>query len=100
MVNADPMKIEKFSKGNSTDPTKKNQIYFLLCSIPVLLIVSLIFFMVAHVEGSMMGTPEQEAQAYMDKRLAKFIKETPGGQNASANKGSGADNRIVGDTLE
>lgn len=32
--------------------------------------------------------------------MAKFIKETPGGQNNSANKGSGADNKIVGDTLE
>jgi hypothetical protein len=56
--------------------------------------------MIAHVEGSMMGTPEQEADAYINSRMAKFIKETPGGKNASANTGSGADNRIVGDTLE
>jgi hypothetical protein len=32
--------------------------------------------------------------------MEKFIKETPGGKNSSANKGSGADNKIVGDTLE
>lgn len=47
-----------------------------------------------------MGTPEQEADAYIQKRMEKFIKETPGGKNSSANKGSGADNKIVGDTLE
>lgn len=62
--------------------------------------MSLIFFMIAHVEGSMNGTPEQEADAYINSRMAKFIKETPGSKNASANTGSGADNRIVGDTLE
>ena len=94
------MKVDKFSKGGKTDPSQKNRIYFLLGAIPVLLIVSLIFFMIAHVQGSMMGTPEEEAQAYANKRLAKFIKETAGGQNASANKGSGADNKIIGDTLE
>lgn len=55
--------------------------------------------MIAHVEGSMMGTPEDDANAYMAKKLAKFVKETPGGGNASANKGSGADNKIVGDEI-
>ena len=94
------MGVNKFAKGKENDPQRKNVIYALLCAIPILLLVSLIFFMIAHVEGSMMGTPEQEADAYIAKRMAKFIKETPGGANASANKGSGADNKIVGDTLE
>lgn len=31
--------------------------------------------------------------------MEKFIKETPG-SNSSANKGSGADNKIIGDSLE
>lgn len=31
--------------------------------------------------------------------MEKFIKETPGGKNASANQGSGADNRNIGDSL-
>lgn len=58
VVNADPMGVNKLAKGNEKDPQRKNVIYALLCAIPILLLVSLIFFMIAHVEGSMMGTPE------------------------------------------
>lgn len=32
--------------------------------------------------------------------MDKFIKETPGGKNASANKGSGANSKVISDTLE
>jgi hypothetical protein len=94
------MGVNNFAKGKASDESTKSKIYALLCAIPVLLLVGLIFFMIAHVEGSMMGSPEAEADAYIQKRMEKFIKETPGGANASANKGSGADNKIVGDSLE
>jgi len=52
------MGVNKFAKGRPSDPGRKNVIYGLLCAIPILLIVSMIFFLIAHVEGSMMGTPE------------------------------------------
>jgi hypothetical protein len=52
------MRVDNFAKGKPTDANRKNTIYVLLCAIPVLLVVSMIFFLIAHVEGSMMGTPE------------------------------------------
>jgi len=51
VVNADPMGVGKFAKGKESDPARKNLIYALLCCIPILLIVSMIFFLIAHVEG-------------------------------------------------
>lgn len=59
------MGVDKFAKGKNADPQRKNVIYGLLCAIPVFLIISMIFFLIAHVEGSMMGTPEAEAEAYI-----------------------------------
>ena len=58
------------------------------------------FFLIAHVEGSMMGTPEAEAEAYANKYIDKYIKEVGGNKNASANTGSGASQSVVGDTFE
>lgn len=43
------------------------------------------FFLIAHVEGSMMGTPEAEAEAYANKYIDKYIKEVGGNKNSSAN---------------
>ena len=75
-------------------------IYSLLCAMFVFLIISMIFFLVAHVEGNMMGTPEQEAEDYITRRMQKFIKETKGNQNSSANKGSGADAKLIADRMD
>lgn len=57
-VEKDPVRVNSVAKGKASDPDRKNVIYALLCAIPILLIVSMIFFLIAHVEGSMMGTPE------------------------------------------
>ena len=48
----------------------------------------------------MVGTPQMEAESIISMRMEKFIKETPGGANASANKGSGADNKLISDTID
>lgn len=65
-------------------------IYGLLCAIPLLMLISLIFFMIAHIEGSINGTAETEVNDIISKRMADYIDKNPAAANASANKGSGA----------
>lgn len=58
VVNSDPIGVNKFAKGRESDGPRKNVIYGLLFAIPLFLVVSLIFFGMAHIEGNMMEKPE------------------------------------------
>jgi len=56
------------------DPEKESmkfRIYSCVVLVPVLLLVSMIFFMIASIDGAMFGTPEGE----IDGIVAKKIKE-------------------------
>lgn len=64
------------------------------------MIISLMFFMIAHLEGATMGTEQQEVDAIIDKKLSDYIDHTPGAKNSSANKGSGAKAENQGDSLD
>jgi len=96
MTKSDPLKVNKLGE----DEERKNIIYGLVCGIFLLMIISLMFFMIAHLEGATMGTEQQEVDAMVDKKLADYIDHTPGARNNSANKGSGAKAESQGDSLD
>lgn len=75
-------------------------IYGLSIGIVLCLLVSLMFFMIAIMESSMMGTEQDEVDAIINSKLNEYIDKTPGAKNASANKGSGAKAEMVGDSLK
>lgn len=59
MTNRDPLKVDKLGD----DEQRKNTIYGLVCGIFLLMIISLMFFMIAHLEGATMGTEQDEVDA-------------------------------------
>ena len=72
----------------------------MLCALPILILISLIFFTIAQIEGSINGTADSEVNEIISKKLADFIDKNPGAANNSAGKGSGANGNINGDSLE
>lgn len=56
MTHKDPLGVNKLSKGADVNDERKNVIYGLVCAIFLLMIISLMFFMIAHLEGATMGT--------------------------------------------
>lgn len=48
-------------------------IYILLISIPLLLILSFIFFMIASMDGAMFGTPEHEIDNIITDKMNSII---------------------------
>lgn len=100
MTEKDPLGFNKLQKGKPDDESRKNTIYGLVCAIFLLMIISLMFFMIAHLEGATMGTEQQEVDDIINKKLADYIDHTPGAKNNSANKGSGAKAENQGDSLE
>jgi hypothetical protein len=90
MTDKDPLGVNKMGKGKDDDESRKNTIYGLVCAIFLLMIISLMFFMIAHLEGAAMGSEDQEVDEIINKKLADYIDHTPGARNSSANKGSGA----------
>lgn len=72
----------------------------MLCALPILILISLIFFTIAQIEGSINGTADSEVNEIISKKLADFIDKNPGAVNNSAGKGSGAHANINGESLE
>ena len=54
MTEKDPLGVNKIGD----DEGRKNTIYGLVCAIFLLMIISLMFFMIAHLEGATMGTEQ------------------------------------------
>jgi len=44
-------------------------------AIPVLLIVSFVFYMIASMDGALFGTPENEVESIIADRLKDYIQE-------------------------
>jgi hypothetical protein len=100
LTDKDPLGLNKMQKGKSDDESRKNTIYGLVCAIFLLMIISLMFFMIAHLEAATMGTEQQEVDDIINKKLSEYIDHTPGAKNSSANKGSGAKAENQGDSLD
>jgi hypothetical protein len=49
--------MEKLSRSQTFAQQHKTRVYGLLIAIPILLLISLIFYMIASLDGAMFGTP-------------------------------------------
>jgi hypothetical protein len=47
----------------------------LLVAIPVLLVVSFVFYMIASMDGALFGTPENEVETIIAGKLKDYIQE-------------------------
>jgi hypothetical protein len=73
LAESDPFKINKFAKAEAINKTDMKSIYFMAISIPLLLVISFIFFMIASMDGAMFGTPEDEMDSIITDRMGSFI---------------------------
>ena len=65
--------MNKYGNADSDNENKKKQIYFLFFIIPVLLVISLLFYMIASIDGAMFGTPEDEIDSIISDKMREFI---------------------------
>ena len=81
IVQNDPIKLSKFAPDNTNSETTKN-IYILLFAFPILLLLSLLFYMIASLDGAMFGTPDGEIDTLISNKMKDIImqvdKETGG----------------------
>jgi len=73
LAQSDPFKINNFAKAERVNSTNTKSIYFLAISIPLLLVISFLFFMIASMDGAMFGTPEDEMDSIISDRMGSFI---------------------------
>jgi hypothetical protein len=50
-------------------------IYMLLLVIPLLLVISFVFYVVASMDGAMFGTPEQEIDSIISEKMKAIISQ-------------------------
>ena len=72
-VSADPMGIDRYASKSPSPSYHKNQIYMCLVAIPLLLIVGIIFFMIASIDGALFGTPDDEINSIIDSRVQSMM---------------------------
>ena len=75
MIVDDPLRINQRLKtsGQNYQPNQTRRIYWLLVAIPVLLIISFVFYMIASMDGALFGTPENEIESIIADKLQAYI---------------------------
>ena len=78
IVDKDPAalhKLGKFTKSGRINPWYNHQIYILLVIIPLLTILSALFYCLAELDSLIGGTPEDEVNDIIERRLRNIIIE-------------------------
>ena len=67
MVENDPMQVDKMNRARvDANGSTKKQIYALVVAIPLLVVVAIIFFMIARIDGAIFGTPDDEMNSIIE----------------------------------
>jgi hypothetical protein len=74
----------------------RKHIYWDLVAIPVLLIVSLIFFLVATMDGKLFGTPDDELDNMINDKMKEIMTEI----DKSDSKGASNNDLMIGDSFD
>lgn len=74
----------------------KRSIYSELVAIPLLLIVSLIFFLIATMDGKIFGTPDDELDLLINEKLKDIMAEI----DKNDAKGGNNNDLMVGDSFD
>ena len=70
----------------------RKNIYILMAVIPLLLIVSFVFYMIASIDGAMFGTPDDEIDSIISDKMKSIIQV--------AQAGDGESGSHIGDSLD
>jgi hypothetical protein len=69
IVQNDPIKLSKYAKPGNINSSNTRNIYILLVLIPLLLVVSFVFYMIAGMDGAMFGTPDDEIDGMIAEKM-------------------------------
>ena len=89
-IAADPIKLNRYSR-NGNNSFQRN-IYILLVVIPLLLIVSFTFYMIATMDGKLFGTPDDEIDNIINSKMKDII-------SAVDSESGGAGSGKIGDSF-
>ena len=66
-------RINKNQNNQEENKKLKNNVYTLIVLIPLLLIISFVFYMIATIDGAMFGTPDDEIDSIISDKIKSII---------------------------
>lgn len=74
----------------------KRHIYIDLVAIPLLLLISLIFFLIATMDGKIFGTPDDEIDSLINDKMKEIMTEI----DKADGKGASNNDLLIGDAFD
>jgi hypothetical protein len=76
LVDQDIMKLKaRIPRNNNKAESVRRHVYIDLVAIPVLLIVAVIFFFIATMDGTLFGTPNDEIDDLINDKMKEIMSE-------------------------
>ena len=83
-------------RNNNKAEDVRRHVYIDLVAIPLLLIISLIFFLIATMDGKLFGTPDDELDNLINDKMKEIMTEI----DKTDAKGASNNDIMIGDTFE
>jgi hypothetical protein len=83
-------------RNNNKAEDVRRHVYIDLVAIPLLLIISLIFFLIATMDGKLFGTPDDELDNLINDKMKEIMTEI----DKTDAKGASNNDLMIGDTFE
>ena len=83
-------------RNNNKAEDVRRHVYIDLVAIPLLLIISLIFFLIATMDGKLFGTPDDELDNLINDKMKEIMLEI----DKTDAKGASNNDLMIGDTFE
>ena len=97
IVDDDIMKLKnRIPRNNNKAEDVRRHVYIDLVAIPLLLIIALIFFLIATMDGKIFGTPDDELDNLINDKMKDIMAE----MDKSESKGASNNDQMIGDTFE
>ena len=91
------MKLKnRIPRNNNKAEDVRRHVYIDLVAIPLLLIISLIFFLIATMDGKLFGTPDDELDNLINDKMKEIMLEI----DKTDAKGASNNDLMIGDTFE
>lgn len=91
------MKLKaRIPRNNNKAESVRRHVYIDLVAIPVLLIVALIFFLIATMDGKLFGTPDDELDSLINDKMKEIMSEI----DKNDAKGASNNDQSIGDTFD
>jgi len=77
----DPIKLHRYAQSKRQEQYTR-YVYMLLVAIPILILLSFLFYVVASMDGAVFGTPEDEVDSIIAQKMEEIVSQG-GGESSS-----------------